>query len=417
MVESEPSSSKLALAYVLLAHESARQISEQVHTLLTADHTAHVVVHYDLNSPPDQYAALEQAFAGNDRAWLVKERVKCGWGRFGLVDGVVRALRVLRDHKVECDYVYLLSGSCMPTKPLATLKRFLVENRGMEFIEAHPAEWMVDGLREERYQYRHWFSHRTHRSLFEASWRIQRFLGLKLRLPKRLVARFGPQWWCLTSETCFAILDFIDRNRAAYRFFETTWIPDELFFQTLASSIATPARIFGNSLTFFKFTRKGRPITFYDDHLELVPQLPCFFARKISPTAHALRQRLAEIAAAPDDGGEFPPLGARSEVFDYDKRVVAQTGHAVPGQLYYGGQSFIEWPASLASVRRPFVVLHGPPAVTRIVADHIRQFTGLTLLGRVFSPEKVQLEPLGEAYLGFGPEDALIRDTWTHHSI
>ena len=410
MVESELSSSKLAIAYILLAHESAEQIGGLVHTLLGADPTAHVVVHYDLNSPPAQFAALEQTWGAHERASLVKDRVRCGWGRFGLVDGVVRALRVLRDHNVECDYVYLISGSCMPTKPLATLKRFLVENRGMEFIEAHPAEWMVDGLREERYQYRHWFSHRTHRALFESSWRIQRFLGLKRRLPKRLVAQFGSQWWCLTSGTCFAILDFIDRNPGAYRFFKTTWIPDELFFQTLASSIATPARVFGNNLTFFKFTWKGRPITFYDDHLELVPQLPCFFARKISPTAHALRQRLAEIAAAPDDGEAFPSLEAKSEVFDYDKRVYANVGHPMPGQLYYGGQSFSAWPSSLANVRRPFVVLHGPPAVTRIVAEHIRQFPGLTLLGRVFSPKEVQLEPLGEAYVGFGPDDALIRD-------
>jgi hypothetical protein len=396
------------LAYVLLAHEGAEQISELVQTLLDADPTARVVVHYDLNSSQKDFAALEQAFQGLERAWLVKDRVRCGWGLFGLVDGVTRALRVLRDQKVVCDYVYLLSGSCMPSKPLAKLKRFLAENRGMEFIEAHPPEWMVDGLREERYQYRHWFSYRTHRTLFESSWRIQRALRLKLKLPRKLVARFGPQWWCLTSETCFAILNFIDRYPGAYRFFKTTWIPDELFFQTLASSIATPARVFGKSLTFFKFTWKGRPLTFYDDHVDLVPELPCFFVRKVGPSARLLRQRLAEIAAAPDDGEDFPSLDNKE--FDYEKRVREQTRNPVPGQLYYGGQTFNGWPSSLANVRKPFVVLHGPPAVTRIVMAHLRGAPGLTLLGRVFHPTKVELEPLGPAFGAFGPDDAKIRD-------
>src|SRR5437764_1457319 len=82
---------------------------------------AHVVVHYDLNSPDAQFAELQRSFETRERAWLVRDRVACGWGLFGLVDGVVRALRVLREHNVACDYVYLLSGSCMPTKPLATL--------------------------------------------------------------------------------------------------------------------------------------------------------------------------------------------------------------------------------------------------------------------------------------------------------
>jgi hypothetical protein len=410
VIESEASSSNLVLAYVLLAHESASHINSLVETLLSADPTARVVIHYDLNASPEQYAALEKAFALHDRAWLVKDRVRCAWGRFGLVDGVVRALRVLRDHKVECDYVYLLSGSCMPTKPLAKLKRFLAEHRGMEFIEAHTADWMVGGLREERYEYRHWFSYQTQKPLFEAFWRIQRFLHLKRKMPKRLIPRFGSQWWCLTSETCFAILDFIDRNGGAYGFFKSVCIPDELFFQTMVWKIATPARVVGKNLTFFKFTWKGRPVTFYDDHIDLVPELPGFFSRKISLLASGLRQRLAEIAAAPDDGEDFPSLETKSEVFDYGKRVRAQNSHPLPGQLFFGGQMYNGWPSSLANVRKPFVVLHGPPAVTRIVAEHLRGVPGLTLLGRVFSPKSIQFEPLGEAYAGFEPEDALIRD-------
>jgi hypothetical protein len=400
----------LSLAYIVLAHEGAEQIAGLVRTLVEADPTANVVVHYDRNASKSQFSALRQALQDHDRVWLVEDRARCGWGQFGLVDGVVRALRVLRAHKIDCDYVYLLSGSCMPTKPLASLKAFLDQNRGLEFIEVNSPDWIVSGLREERYEYRHWFSFRTEHLLFESSYRTQRALRLKRRLPKRLSPRFGSQWWCLTYATCNSILEFIDANPRAYRFFKTTWIPDELFFQTMVASIVPAARIYNRSLTLFKFTWKGRPLTFFDDHLDLVPRLPHFFARKIGAGAHALRAKLAEIAAAPAESERFSALPLNKGGFDIAERVSAQVDRPRPGQLFYGGQTFCGWPSSFAQSQVPFVVLHGPPAVTQFVREHFKRARGFTLLGRVFNPGKVDLADLGDGFRGFTPDDVKIRD-------
>ena len=184
----------VSIAYLLLAHESPDGVADHVRLLLAADPTAHVVVHYDAQAPQREFAALQAALSHDPRALLVEDRVHCEWGRFSLVDAVVRSLRAIRDREIECDYVYLLSCSCVPVKPIAALKRFLRESAGLEFIEAHPASWIKSGLREDRYSRFHWFSWRTQRKLFDASVFLQRMLRIRRRVPTGLSIRFGSQW-------------------------------------------------------------------------------------------------------------------------------------------------------------------------------------------------------------------------------
>jgi Core-2/I-Branching enzyme len=400
----------LKLAYVVLAHEPARFVADQVKLLLEADPTGHVVVHYDARVARREFTLLETELASCPRALLVSDRLKCDWGKFSLVDAVIRALRLIRDRQVDADYVYLLSSTCVPIKPIAKLKRFLQKSNGMEFIEAFSSSWVRNGLREDRYTKYHWFSWRTHRKLFDTSVFLQRLLRINRRAPQGLSIRFGSQWWCLTRETCFGILDLIAKRPGAYRFFRSTWIPDEIFFATAAAAIAGEASIAQKHLTYFMFTPKGRPISFYDDHLELVKELPFFFARKVSLTAHKLRQTLRSVASAEDDLGEMPQLDSVSANFKYDHHLSRSVDFARPGQIFYGGQSFSGWPSSLGSYPGVFGVLHGPPDITRAIGRRLEKELDATLLGRVFDPEKVDLCAKGEQFAGFSMSDNKIRD-------
>ena len=65
------------------------------------------------------------------------------------------------------------------------------------------------------------------------------------------------------------------------RFFRTTWIPDETFFQTLVRHLVPEGEIRTRTLTFLMFTDYGMPVTFYNDHfrLALEPGLTCSRAR------------------------------------------------------------------------------------------------------------------------------------------
>ena len=70
------------------------------------------------------------------------------------------------------------------------------------------------------------------------------------------------------------------------RFFRTTWIPDETFFQTLVPHLVPEHEIRRRTLTFLMFTDYGMPVTFYNDHYDLLLSQDFLFARKISPGAH-----------------------------------------------------------------------------------------------------------------------------------
>jgi core-2/I-Branching enzyme len=400
----------LKLTYVVLAHENARFVAEHVKLILEADPTGHAVIHYDARVSKKEFAALETELASCPRALLVVDRVKCEWGRFSLIEAVIRALRLIRSRQLDCDYIYLLSCTCVPIKPIAKLKRFLSQSHNAEFIEAFPSSWVRNGLKEERYAKYHWFSWRTHRKLFDTSVFLQKLLFINRRVPRGLTIRFGSQWWCLTRETCCGILDYIDKYPKVYRFFRLTWIPDEIFFSTLAAAIAGEGSIAQKHLTYFMFTPKGRPITFFDDHRELVQDLPFFFARKVSLTAKRLRQALKAVASAEDDLREMPLLDSARANFKYDHHRSRNVDFARPGQIFYGGQAFSGWPSSLGSYTGVFGVLHGPPEITRAIGRRLEGALDATLIGRIFHPDKVDICAVGENFAGFAETDNKIRD-------
>jgi hypothetical protein len=79
------------------------------------------------------------------------------------------------------------------------------------------------------------------------------------------------------------------------RFFATTWVPDEIFFQTLVAQLVPANSIRSRPLTFLIFTDYGVPVTFHDDHHDLLLAQDYLFARKISPDAVKLRERLGAL--------------------------------------------------------------------------------------------------------------------------
>ena len=102
------------ITFIILAHENADHVADLASLLTEWDPHANAVIHYDANSPSGQFERLKARTAASPRIHLVEDRLKCGWGNFSLVDAVVRALRVIRREKIDCDRVMLISGACMP---------------------------------------------------------------------------------------------------------------------------------------------------------------------------------------------------------------------------------------------------------------------------------------------------------------
>lgn len=266
------------LGVVMLCHDELPIAARMAR--VWAQGGAAVAVHVDAKAPADAVETM-QADLADLRQVLFSRRHPCEWGTFSLVRATQDAAGLLLDRFREVTHVLVVSGACLPLRPVQDLCAYLALHPTRDFIESVTAEdvgWTVGGLNEERFTLRFPFSFRRRRKLFDRYVELQRRLGYRRRIPQGLVPHLGSQWWCLTRATLQAILT--DPRRAEFdRYFARVWIPDESYFQTLARRHSM--RIESRSLTLAKFDNQGKPYIFYDDHLEILQQSRCFVARKI----------------------------------------------------------------------------------------------------------------------------------------
>jgi hypothetical protein len=283
------------IAYLLLCHKDPEEIISQAVRLTAVGDC--VAIHFDARSSLADYTRVRAALADNPAVAFASRRMKCGWGEWSLVAATLEVARAAITAFPEATHFYLLSGDCMPIKTAEHIHTWL-ETEDADFIECVDfvdGGWIKTGIQEERLIYRHWFNERKRKRLFYASMGLQKWLGLGRQVPTDLKIHIGSQWWCLRRRTIEAVLDFADRRPDVRRFFATTWIPDEIFFQTLVAHLVPAANIRSRTLTFLVFTDYGVPVTFHNDHHDLLLAQDYLFARKISPDASILRERLGAL--------------------------------------------------------------------------------------------------------------------------
>jgi hypothetical protein len=277
----------MRLAFLILAHANHELLRAQIDVL--AQDGDLVVVHWDKKNPFDfeKYAKETLDDTVKERV-LFARRIDVQWGEWSMVEATLSCLDCLVG-RADIDYVYLCSGSDWLIKPLAALKTYLERHNGANFIECVPSNqrWVVKGLQQRRYRLFHFFNWRKHPKLFTFSLWLQDKLHIRRRVPDGMRIFFGSQWWCLTFAMAMAILKKARRKNVA-RFFKRTWAPDEMFFQTIAASLANPAK-FHPPLTWSKFDSTGKPVIFYDDHYDYIKTLPQFVIRKVADHATAIR--------------------------------------------------------------------------------------------------------------------------------
>jgi hypothetical protein len=303
------------IAFILLCHKDPEGIISQALRLTAAGDF--ISIHFDARAKPTDYARIRAALAGNPAVTFARKRVKCGWGEWSLVAATLEALRAAAEDFPAATHFYMLSGDCMPIKTAEHVHARL-EADDVDYIECFDffeSDWIKTGIKEERLIYRHWFNERNRKKLFYASMEWQKTLGLRRKVPAGLRMRIGSQWWCLRRKTVESVLQFIRKRPDVIRFFRTTWIPDESFFQTIVAHLVPAREVRSQTLTFLMFTDYGMPVTFYNDHHDLLIGQDFLFARKISQDALDLRERLGALYV--ETGRSFEPTGDGQRQFRF----------------------------------------------------------------------------------------------------
>jgi len=283
------------IAFLLLCHKDPETVIRQARML--AGQGDCVAIHFDARAGAEAFARIRAGLADTANVVFAGRRTRCGWGEWSLVQATLDTLEAAIDGFPRATHFYMLSADCAPIKP-ASHARAMLDARDVDYIESFDfmrSDWIRTGLREERLIYRHVFNERAQRRLFYASLALQKRLRLTRRIPEDIDMRIGSQWWCLRRDTVERIRELTLARRDVMRFFRTTWIPDETFFQTLVRHLVPEDEIVSRTLTFLMFSDYGMPVTFYNDHHDLLVGQDHLFARKISAEATELRDRLATL--------------------------------------------------------------------------------------------------------------------------
>jgi hypothetical protein len=281
----------------------------------------------------------------------------------------------------------MLSGDCMAVKSAEYIHKFLDENDA-DFIESfdyYESDWIKTGMKEERLIYRHYFNERTQKRRFYASYHTQQRLGLTRKIPEDIQVQIGSQWWCLRRRTIEWVIDFTKKRKDVMRFFSTTWIPDETFFQTVVRHVVPDTEIRTRTLTFLLFSDYGLPVTFYDDHYDLLLSQDFLFARKISPEASDLKRRLGLLYAA--EGVNFQISNEGLGLFNF------LSGHGRIGRRF--SARFWETESTLGRERELMIVICKKWHVAKRVLERMRQVTNIPAIEYLFNEETTPLPDLG----------------------
>lgn len=262
------------IAYLVLAHDKPDQLARLVNRLPT---DSPVYVHFDRRgSDAEEHKA--RALLSERPGTTFVRRHRCRWGGYGIVRATLELIGALIGSGEHFDRATLMSGSCYPIKTNAEIDGAAAP--GVEYIESFrldvpPNRWSDD---EELFRIpdRLLARHVRFRS------HVRRIGAGLRRLPGGMAPFGGAQWWTLTRPCLIYVHEFA-RDNPRYRWFlHQSFIPDELFFQTIISNSPFAERVEGDDRRFAIWNRPEPPYPALlgIGDLDALLSCPAWFGRK-----------------------------------------------------------------------------------------------------------------------------------------
>jgi len=397
------------IAFILLCHKDPEAIIRQAEQLTAMGDC--MAIHFDARADIGDFNRIRSALSDNPNITFARKRIKCGWGEWSLVQATLNAVEAAEAAFPRATHFYMVSGDCMAIKS-AEYAYASLDSENADYIESFDffqSDWIKTGIKQERLIYRHFFNERKNKRLFYASMNLQRKLHLSRAIPEDIDVQIGSQWWCLRRRTIEKILAFTRERPDVMRFFKTTWIPDETFFQTLVRHLIPTTEIRTRTLTFLMFSDYGMPVTFYNDHYDLLLAQDYLFARKISPEALELKSRLGVLYSA--TGVEFQISNEGRNLYQF------LTGRGRIGRRF--GTRFWETESTLGRERELMIIICKKWHIAKRLVGRIRDITDIPAVEYLFNEADTDLPDLGGIQATLGKRTrhrrALMRMLFEYH--
>lgn len=397
----------MKLAFVILAHDHPANAARLARVLLESG--SDVSIHFDLKAGGRAVAEVKAGLGDLADRLIWANRVKVAWGEWSIVEATLNGVQAIFDSGASPDYIHLMSAADYPIRPIGEFASFLERHKGTDFIESHAiarGDWVKGGLTKERYLYRHYFNFRKRPKLFGLSWRAQAALHWRKKVPAGLTMRMGSQWCTLTAASWRHVLK-AGADPGIRNFFRRSWIPDEMYVQTLLTSAETPHS--NRHLTLYQFNDYGVPVVYHGNHAGYLLRQPFFFARKLSPHAMALRDSLDQVVLGARAAAAFADhqIGTPTEEYETFRSIHRKglKGLRIPGLVKDAWYGDLEWN------NKPYVAIYGSSAAElETVASAIDGIPGLICHRFLFAADHIGFARGLDRFAGYGKRDTALRD-------
>ncbi len=197
-------------------------------------------------------------------------------------------------NKQEYDFMVLLSGQDLPVVSYDEMMNFFKKNQGHSFITSYK-------FPIESWNYKHgmgriqwyWFLDHVKRvrgiHTFHV-WSHYVFEKFNIIKPASRGIEFygGSDWWMLPGEVARYCLNEFHKNRKLRKCFEFSFIPTEMFFQTVIGNSKYQNSVTNNNYRFISWSsdNKGHPNVITNEHKKVIEESGCLFARKFDLDSH-----------------------------------------------------------------------------------------------------------------------------------
>jgi hypothetical protein len=254
--------------------------------------TSPVAIHVDKKS--DIFDHLKIKIGSRSNVTLLPRHV-CYWGLFGHVAAGIEGMKWFSD--TSCDYAILLTGQCYPLKSNNHIEMELASLNGRSVIEIGKfprAEWQNDDGGFKRLN-RFFFSidHPLYKKLRffdfisnevgpdEVVRRVRSVRLWNRGPPQGLHPYGGSGYWCLSKKCVEYVLGYINAHPEVVRFFSTTFVPDEMFFQTILANSPLRNELINSQIHYMDWSvRKANPAVLDESDIPAAIASGAWFARK-----------------------------------------------------------------------------------------------------------------------------------------
>jgi len=266
----------MKIGILILAHSNTLQL-KQLTGILKDDFP--VFVHIDNKS--DVPVSL---FESDPEVFVTKHR-KVFWADISIVHATIELMEAA--YNAGCEYFLLISGLDFPIKSGKTIKETIEKDpqRNYFFFEPLPRSvWPLNGGWDRINYYWDILEDKKHPTLKNRFFGLMRKICKVLKIKRKLypITYFGgSEWLNLSREAVGYILDFLGNNPDYIKFFEHTYAPDEIFFQTILMNSPLAGKVVNDDKRYIDWVSgPDYPRTLTVADYDKIMKSDAFFARK-----------------------------------------------------------------------------------------------------------------------------------------